>query len=123
MVTWSGSPDLASQIEENYHVDKNVAKLKVRDVLLKLLSAGEVQAQKFDDAESGETLSLYFAKSGDEKVSGLHRYMVRQLLDRLSRESGKGPQRGRVWAEPRRCRDRERILRDRDGAQDEDERP
>jgi hypothetical protein len=74
---------LASQIEENYHIDKNVAKLKVRDILLKLLSAGEVQAQKYDDAESGETLSLYFAKSEEEKVSGLHRYMVRQLLDRL----------------------------------------
>ena len=80
---------LASQIEENYHVDKNVAKLKVRDVLLKLLSAGEVQAQKYDDAESGETLSLYFAKSGEEKVSSLHRYMVRQLLDRLSENQEK----------------------------------
>jgi hypothetical protein len=80
---------LASQIEENYHVDKNVAKLKVRDVLLKLLSAGEVQAQKYDDAESGEVLSLYFAKSGEEKVSGLHRYMVRQLLDRLSENQEK----------------------------------
>ena len=75
---------LAGQIEENYHIDKNVAKLKVRDVLVKLLGAGEVQAQKYDDAESGETLSLYFVKSGEEKVSGLHRYMVRQLLDRLS---------------------------------------
>ncbi len=80
-VVWVSS--LASSIEENYHVDKNVAKLKVRNILLKLLGAGEVQAQKYDDAESGETLSLYFAKSGEEKVSGLHRYMVRQLLDRL----------------------------------------
>jgi hypothetical protein len=80
---------LAGSIEEDYHVDKNVAKLKVRDVLLKLLSAGEIRAQKYDDAESGETLSLYFAKSGDEKVSGLHRYMVKQLLERLNESQEK----------------------------------
>ena len=50
-------------VEEAYRIDKDVAKLKLRDVLLKLISAGEVQVQKYDDAESGETISLYFAKS------------------------------------------------------------
>lgn len=75
---------LATLVEERYRVDnKDAAKLKLRDVLLKLLSAGEVQVQKYDDAESGETVSLYFAKSEDEKISGLHRYMVGKLVSRL----------------------------------------
>src|SRR5260370_17297430 len=58
---------LAALVEEKYHIDKDVAKLKLRDALLKLLSAGEVQAHKYDDGESGETVSLYFPTCGAEK--------------------------------------------------------
>ena len=75
---------LATLLEERDHVEKNIAKLKLRNVLLKLLAAGEIQVQKYDDAESGETVSLYFAKSEEEKVSPLHKYMARKLLDKLS---------------------------------------
>ncbi len=75
---------LATLIEERYRVEKNIAKLKLRNVLLKLLAAGEIQVQKYDDTESGETVSLYFAKSEEEKVSPLHKYMAKKLLDELS---------------------------------------
>ena len=75
---------LATLLEERDHVEKNIAKLKLRNVLLKLLAAGEIQVQKYDDAESGETVSLYFAKSEEEKVSPLHKYMAKKLLDKLS---------------------------------------
>ncbi len=46
-------------------------------------TAGEIQVQRFDDVKSGETVSLYFAKSGEEKVSPLHKFMVKQLLEKL----------------------------------------
>jgi len=74
---------LASQVSERNHVDKDSAKLKVRDVLLKLLNADEVQVQKYDDAETGETISLYFAKSENESIGNLHRYMLGKLLRKL----------------------------------------
>ncbi len=74
---------LAALVEEGSGVGKDAAKLKLRGALLKLLAAGEVQVQRYDDAESGETVSLYFAKSGEEKVSPLHRFMAKQLLEKL----------------------------------------
>ncbi len=75
---------LAALVEEGSGVGKDAAKLKLRSVLVKLLAAGEVQVQRYDDAESGETVSLYFAKSGEEKVSPLHRFMAKQLLEKLA---------------------------------------
>lgn len=77
---------LAALAEERYGVGKDAAKLKLRGVLVTLLAAGEVQVQRYDDAESGETASLYFAKSGEEKVSPLHRLMAKQLLEKLEED-------------------------------------
>jgi hypothetical protein len=74
---------LAGQISERNHVDKDSAKLRVRSVLLKLLNADEVGVQKYDDAETGETISLYFLKSDNESVGSLHRYMLGKLLGKL----------------------------------------
>jgi energy-coupling factor transporter ATP-binding protein EcfA2 len=75
---------LAAIVEERFGVEKDAAKLKLRSVLVKLLAAGEIQVQKYDGAESGETVSLYFAKSGEEKVSPLHKFMVKRLLEKLA---------------------------------------
>lgn len=74
---------LASQLSKDGRVDKDSAKLKVRDVLEKLVNADELQRMRYEGAESGGTVVLYFPKGGDEKVSNLHKYMVRQLVDRL----------------------------------------
>jgi hypothetical protein len=68
-------------VEQRYHVAKDAAKLRLRDVLLKLLNAGEVQAQRFDDVDSGETVSLYFAKSINENEGPLHRWMLGQVVE------------------------------------------
>ena len=72
---------LASLVEERYHVAKDAAKLRLRDVLIKLLKAGEVQVQRFDDVESGETVSLYFAKGTNENEGPLHRWMLGQAVE------------------------------------------
>ncbi len=73
---------LASFLEEEHRIDsKDVAKLKLRNVLLKLLDAGDVQVQKFDDIKSGETVSLYFAKSINENEGPLHKWMLNQVVD------------------------------------------
>jgi hypothetical protein len=72
---------LASLVEERYHVPKDAAKLRLRDVLLKLLNAGDVQVQRFDDVESGETVSLYFAKSVNENEGPLHKWMLGRAVE------------------------------------------
>ncbi|MDG6979091.1 MAG: ATP-binding protein, partial [Nitrososphaerota archaeon] len=74
---------LARSLEQTDGLDRDIAKLKIRNILRKLLDAGEVQVQRLDDPESGEAVSLYFAKSGEEKVSPLHRFMVKRLLEKL----------------------------------------
>ncbi len=80
-VVWVSA--LASQFSKDGRVDKDSAKLKVRDALEKLVDADDLQRMRYDGAEAGGTIVLYFAKGGDEKVSNLHKYMVRQLVDRL----------------------------------------
>lgn len=70
-----------SVLERRYRVPKDAAKLRLRDALLKLLKAGEVQVQRFDDVESGETVSLYFAKSINENEGPLHRWMLGQAVE------------------------------------------
>ena len=72
---------LASLVEERYHVAKDAAKLRLRAVLLKLLNAGEIQVQRFDDVKSGETVSLYFAKSTNENEGPLHRWMLGRAVE------------------------------------------
>jgi len=72
---------LASLVEQKYHVPKDAAKLRLRDVLLKLLNAGEVQVQRFDDVESGEIVSLYFTKGTGENEGPLHRWMLSQAVE------------------------------------------
>src|SRR5258708_17480518 len=72
---------LASLVEQRYHVPKDAAKLRLRDALLKLLKAGEIQVQRCDDVESGETVSLYFAKSINENEGPLHRWMLSQAVE------------------------------------------
>jgi hypothetical protein len=72
---------LASLVEQRYHVAKDAAKLRLRDVLLKLLKAGVVQVQRFDDVGSGETVSLYFAKSTNENEGPLHKWMLGQAVE------------------------------------------
>jgi hypothetical protein len=72
---------LASLVEERHHVAKDAAKLRLRDVLLRLLKAGEIQVQRFDDVRSGETVSLYFAKSINENEGPLHRWMLGQAVE------------------------------------------
>ncbi len=80
-VVWVSA--LASQLSKDGIVDKDSAKLKLRDALEKLVNADELQRMKYDGAESGGTVVLYFPKGGDEKVSNLHKYMVKQLVDKL----------------------------------------
>ena len=80
-VVWVSA--LARSLEETDGLDGDIGKLKIRNALRKLLDAGEVQVQRLDDPESGEAVSLYFAKSGEEKVSPLHRFMVKRLLEKL----------------------------------------
>ena len=79
----SGSLLLQASSARTERVDKDSAKLKVRDALEKLVNADEIQRMKYDGTEPGGTVVLYFPKGGDEKVSNLHKYMVRQLVDRL----------------------------------------
>ncbi|MDV3278496.1 MAG: hypothetical protein LYZ69_08550 [Nitrososphaerales archaeon] len=78
---------LAGYFSDRYGVAKDEAKLKVRDILEKLVNGDEVQRMKYD-AESGETIVLYFPKSEDEKVSNLHRYMQEQLVKGLDNSEG-----------------------------------
>ena len=68
---------IASYFSDKYGIDKDAAKLKVKDILQKLVNADEVQRMKFDMV-SGETVVLYFRKSDNE--SPLHRWMIRQVL-------------------------------------------
>ncbi|MDG6978053.1 MAG: ATP-binding protein [Nitrososphaerota archaeon] len=76
---------LAKSVEEEKGADRDAAKLKFWNILLKLLDTGEVQVQRLDDPDSGETVSLYFAKSREgEKLSPLHRFMVKRLLEKLA---------------------------------------
>jgi hypothetical protein len=71
---------IASYFSDSYGVDKDTAKLKVKDILQKLVNADELQRMKFDMV-SGETVVLYFRKSdNDENESPLHRWMIRQVL-------------------------------------------
>ncbi len=84
-VVWVSA--LASQLSKDGRVDKDSAKLKVRDALERLVNADELQRMKYDGTEPGGTVVLYFPKGGDEKVSNLHKYMVRQLVDRLRENS------------------------------------
>lgn len=73
---------LAKSVKEKGDADKDTAKLKFRNILLKLLDAGEVQVQRLDDPESGEIASLYFAKGTDENEGPLHRWMVGKIVER-----------------------------------------
>jgi hypothetical protein len=72
---------MASYFADNYGVDKDTAKLKVKDFLQKLVNADEVQRMKFDMV-SGESVVLYFRKSDkDENESPFHRWMIRQAIE------------------------------------------
>lgn len=72
---------MASYFADNYGVDKDTAKLKVKDFLQKLVNADEVQRMKFDML-SGESVVLYFRKSDkDENESPFHKWMVRQVIE------------------------------------------
>lgn len=71
---------LAGYFSEKYGVSKDEAKLRVRDVLEKLVNADEVQRMKCE-AVSGETVVLYFRKCEDENESLLHRSMVRRAVE------------------------------------------
>lgn len=80
-VVWTSR--LATFLEEKYHIDKDIAKLKIKDTFQNLLNANEVQVMRYDDAGSGETVALYFAKCESEKVSSLHKYMAGKLVSKL----------------------------------------
>ena len=72
---------IASYFSESYNLDKDSAKLKVKDILQKLVNSDEVQRMKFDMV-SGESVVLYFRKSdNDENESPLHRWMIRQAIE------------------------------------------
>ncbi len=72
---------IASYFSDSYGVDKDTAKLKVKDILQKLVNADELQRMKFDMV-SGETVVLYFRKSdNDETESPFHRWMIRQAIE------------------------------------------
>jgi hypothetical protein len=72
---------IANYFSDNYGVDKDTAKLKVKDILQKLVNADELQRMKFDMV-SGETVVLYFRKSdNDENESPFHRWMIRQAIE------------------------------------------
>ncbi len=72
---------MASYFGDNYAADKDTAKLKVKDILQKLVNADEVRIMKFDII-SGESVVLYFRKSdNDENESPLHKWMIRQAIE------------------------------------------
>ena len=71
---------IANYLSDSYGVDKDSAKLKVKDILQKLVNADEVRRMKFEML-SGENVVLYFRKSGkDENESTFHKWMVRQAV-------------------------------------------
>jgi hypothetical protein len=85
-VVWVSGLAKSVSKERSGAADSDVAKLKFRNILLKLLDAGEVQVQRLDYPESGEMVSLYFAKSTGENEGPLHRWMLAQAADGCSRK-------------------------------------
>jgi len=72
---------LAAQVEAKFGVSKDIAKLKVRAALRKMLDGGDVQVHRLDDPDSGETVSLYFAKSVNENEGPLHKWMINRIVE------------------------------------------
>lgn len=70
-------------------LDRDIAKLKIRNALRRLLDAGDVQVQRLDDPASGETVSLC-------QEPGRERESFAQMDDQQSRGAGGGPARGLV---------------------------
>ncbi|HZW55026.1 MAG TPA: hypothetical protein VFF30_01935 [Nitrososphaerales archaeon] len=78
---------MASFFADNFGVDKDTAKLKVKDILQKFINADELQRMKFDML-SGETVVMYFKKSdSDQNESPLHKWMVRQAVENSEADS------------------------------------
>lgn len=78
---------MASYFGDNYGVDEDAAKLKVKDILQKLVNADEVQHMKFDMV-SGESVVLYFRKSdNDQNESPFHKWMIRQAIENCDNAS------------------------------------
>lgn len=76
---------IANYFTENYGANKDTAKLKVKDILQKLVNADEVKRMKFDML-SGETVVLYFKSGNGKNESLFHKWMVDQVKENCEDE-------------------------------------
>ncbi|MDG6925732.1 MAG: hypothetical protein JRN09_04200 [Nitrososphaerota archaeon] len=77
---------LAGTFSEKYGTDKDEAKLRIKDILEKLVNGDEVQRMKCELA-TGETVVLFFRKCEGENESPLHRWMVQRAIECCNREA------------------------------------